>query len=106
MVPTLEKFNTLVDEYFIENHNIAFYEKQLDLKPKYLSKLSKKLNAPPPCQVLLQKQIEHSQSLLMNTTKSIKDIALEMNFEDPYYFSRVFKSKTGLAPSQYRKNHK
>ncbi|MEZ7498522.1 AraC family transcriptional regulator [Flavobacterium sp. Arc3] len=37
--------------------------------------------------------------------KTVKEIALEMNFQDPYYFSRVFKNKTGLSPTKYRQNH-
>lgn len=101
----LKKFNELINEHFIEEHSIVFYEKKLDLKPKYLSKLSKKLNMPPPCQVLLQKQVEHSKTLLLNTSKTIKEIAFEMNFQDQYYFSRIFKNKTGLPPSKYRKMH-
>lgn len=98
----IDKFNALVDEHFIKEHHISFYEKELDLKPKYLSKLSKKYNFPPPCQVLLQKQIIHSQDLLKNTNKNIKEIALEMNFKDEFYFSRIFKNKTGKTPTEYR----
>lgn len=100
----IEKFNALIDEHFIEEHHISFYEKKLDLKPKYLSKLSKKHNVPPPCQVLLEKQITHCQDLLLNTDKNIKEIALEMNFKDEFYFSRIFKSKTGKTPTEYRLN--
>ncbi|MEZ7506210.1 helix-turn-helix domain-containing protein [Flavobacterium sp. Arc2] len=101
----LQKFKILVDKHFIEEHDIAFYERELDVKPKYLSKLSKKMDIPPPCQLLLQRQIDHSESLLLNTKKTVKEIALEMNFQDPYYFSRVFKNKTGLSPTKYRQNH-
>ena len=103
---TIKKFNDLVDIYFKEEHNISFYEEKLGLKSKYLSKLSKKYNTAPPCQVLLQKQIEYSKQLLKNTQKTIKEIAIEMNFEDQYYFSKLFKNKTGLSPSDYRKTEK
>ncbi|GAA3626024.1 helix-turn-helix domain-containing protein [Flavivirga jejuensis] len=102
----LEKFKALVDKHFIEEHNISFYERQMKIKPKYLSKLSKKLNLAPPCQILLQKQIDHSQHLLLDTEKTVKEIAYEMNFQDPYYFSRVFKNKTGVSPTKYREINK
>ena len=100
----LDNFKKLVNKHFIEEHDIAFYENKLDLKPKYLSKLSKKNNEMPPCQILIQKQIDHSLALLRNTNKSVKEIAYEMNFKDPYYFSRIFKNKTGISPSQYRQS--
>ncbi|WP_298425506.1 helix-turn-helix transcriptional regulator [uncultured Kordia sp.] len=99
----IKKFNDLVDIYFKEEHNISFYEKKLDLKSKYLSKLSKKHNTAPPCQVLINKQIEFSKQLLKNTQKTIKEIAIEMNFEDQYYFSKLFKNKTGVSPSEFRR---
>ncbi|WP_405292266.1 helix-turn-helix domain-containing protein [Algibacter sp. Ld11] len=100
----LDKFKDLINEHFITEHDIAFYEKELGVKPKYLSKLSKKHNVSPPCQLLLQKQIEHSQHLLLTTSKTVKEIAFAMNFEDPYYFSRIFKNKTGISPTAYRQN--
>ncbi|KAA1247956.1 helix-turn-helix transcriptional regulator [Aquimarina sp. RZ0] len=102
----LEKFKALIEEHFMEEHDIAFYENKMKIKPKYLSKVSKKFNQPPPCQLLLQKQIDHSRHLLIHTEKTVKEIAYEMNFQDPYYFSRVFKKKTGVSPTQYREIHK
>lgn len=98
----LEKFNHLVKIHFKEEHDIAFYEKKLNLQPKYLSKLSKKLNVAPPCQVLIDQQISYSESLLLQTNKNVKEIAYELNFQDPYYFSRLFKKKKGISPSKYR----
>ncbi|OEJ98736.1 hypothetical protein A8C32_05940 [Flavivirga aquatica] len=100
----LEKFKDLIDKHFIDKHDIAFYEKELGVKPKYLSKLSKKHNASPPCQILLQKQIDHSKYLLEHTKKTVKEISYEMNFSDPYYFSKIFKSKAGMSPTKYRKS--
>jgi len=101
----LDKFKQLVDKHYIDEHHISFYENELNVQPKYLSKLSKKLAVIPPCQILLQKQISHCEELLKNTDKTIKEIAYEMNFEDPYYFSRLFKRKTGVSPSKYRKQN-
>ncbi|MNL31485.1 HTH-type transcriptional activator RhaR [compost metagenome] len=46
--------------------------------------------------------ILNSQILLVDSTKSISEISFEMNFEDPSYFTRIFKSFTGLTPSEYR----
>ena len=49
--------------------------------------------------------IAHAKILLCSTELQIKEIARELNFDDPYYFSRFFHARTGNTPSQYRKRH-
>ena len=55
-----------------------------------------------PLQYYLLLKIEKSKELLLNSTKSQKEIAYELGFESDYYFSRLFKQKTGLPPGQFR----
>lgn len=47
--------------------------------------------------------IAQAKILLCSTELQIKEIARELNFDDPYYFSRFFHARTGNTPSQYRK---
>ncbi|WP_417444134.1 AraC family transcriptional regulator [Joostella sp.] len=63
----------------------------------------KKQTGISPLQYFLLLKIEKSKELLVNTNKSQKEIAFELGFESDYYFSRLFKNKTGLTPSKYRK---
>ncbi|HZX73643.1 MAG TPA: helix-turn-helix transcriptional regulator, partial [Cyclobacteriaceae bacterium] len=55
-----------------------------------------------PGQYLLQLKIERAKMLLADPTKSIKTISYELNFESMFYFSKLFKEKTGLSPENYR----
>ncbi len=55
-----------------------------------------------PYKYFLQLRIHRAKHLLENPSLSIKEVAAIMNFENQYYFSRIFKSKTGCAPSQWR----
>jgi len=51
--------------------------------------------------------IEYAKQLMkinMPSTITIKQLAFMCGFEDPYYFSRVFKNSTGLSPVHYMKN--
>jgi AraC-like DNA-binding protein len=42
---------------------------------------------------------------LMNSTKTISEIAYALGFEDPSYFARYYKKQTGHAPSGLRRNN-
>tara|TARA_R110002096_G_C14658710_1_gene727356 strand:+ start:7751 stop:8629 length:879 start_codon:yes stop_codon:yes gene_type:complete len=55
-----------------------------------------------PLQYYLLLKIEKSKELLLNTKKTQKEIAFELGFESDYYFNRLFKRKTGLAPGKFR----
>ena len=48
-------------------------------------------------------RLNEAKHLLLTTTKSIEDIADLCGYSSANYFSLLFKSKTGLAPSNYRK---
>ena len=46
-----------------------------------------------------------AKQLLAQRQLSIKEVSQQLGFCDQYYFSRRFKAKTGVTPSNYRKNH-
>lgn len=46
--------------------------------------------------------IEKAKTELINTNKTISEIAFNLGFEYPQYFSRLFKNKTGKTPKEYR----
>ena len=50
----------------------------------------------------LQLKIQYACRLLTMTDWSVKDIAAELSFDDPYYFSRCFKKRMGVSPKHYR----
>ena len=51
------------------------------------------------------KKTETAKSLLVGTDMSVTDISLSLGFDDPLYFSRVFKRQTGISPREYRNKY-
>lgn len=49
-------------------------------------------------------KIEKAKNMLTASNCSISEIAEASGFDDPYYFSRLFKQKIGMTPSSYRKS--
>lgn len=56
----------------------------------------------PPHQYQLELRMEKAKFLLGRTHESVKQISDRLGFDSPYYFSRIFKKKTGKNPSQWR----
>lgn len=57
-------------------------------------------------QYFIQLKIRAAKTLLSNLAYNVSDIANYLGFDDPYYFSRLFKNKTGVSPRDYRKSLK
>ena len=55
-----------------------------------------------PMNYFLRLKIERACQLLNSTNMKINQIALKLGFEDPYYFSRLFKKTVGISPKGYR----
>lgn len=51
-------------------------------------------------------RIENACTILHENNRQIKDIAISVGFNDPLYFSKVFKEKTGVSPSEYTEYYK
>ncbi|MCC7523830.1 MAG: AraC family transcriptional regulator [Chitinophagaceae bacterium] len=76
---------------------------ELHVSYAWFRKAFKSYTGIAPHQYLLQLKIEKAKKLLANPSVSIKEIALSLNFESPFYFSKLFREKTGLSPDQFRK---
>lgn len=58
-----------------------------------------------PIQQFIHIKMQHACELLDSTDQAIKVIASEVGYQDPYYFSRIFKRTIGIAPQKYRDQH-
>jgi AraC-like DNA-binding protein len=52
-----------------------------------------------PYQYFIQLKIHRAKEILSSGGTSVKEVAFRLGFDDQYYFSRLFKKKTGVAPS-------
>jgi AraC family transcriptional regulator of arabinose operon len=70
------------------------------------SELFKQKTGYSPIQFFIRLKIQKSCEYLYFTNLNIKEICKEVGFDDPYYFSRMFKKQIGVSPSEYRKKKK
>jgi AraC-like DNA-binding protein len=98
----LREFRFLVENYFAKHHDVAFYASKLNKSPKTLSNLFSSLSDRTPIDIIHERIMVHARKQIYHTTKSIKEIAYDLGYEDIQTFSRFFKNKEGLSPIQYR----
>lgn len=81
---------------------VKYLADQVHLSPNYLSDLLKRetgMNAQDRIHYYL---IEEAKNLLLSSAQSVGELAFSLGFEYPQYFSRLFKTKTGMTPLEFR----
>jgi AraC-like DNA-binding protein len=82
------------------------FSKDNNIGYSYFRKMFKKYTGVPPVQYHLDLKILRAKEMLLYTDKSIKEISYDLGFQSIYYFSRIFKTKLGVSPSEIRKSVK
>lgn len=75
---------------------------QLHVTPRYLSDALKVETGATALENIHHYQIERAKNLLLGSDDSVSVIAYALGFEYPQYFSRLFKKKVGMTPTDYR----
>lgn len=83
--------------------SVSFLGKEMGMSPYYLSDLLKKETGRNTMEHIHFYIIDKAKSKLLGTNESVGEIAYGLGFEYPQHFAKVFKNKTGLSPSMYRK---
>ncbi len=105
----LQQFEKLLKDYFSQSTlietglpNVKYFASRLNLSPNYLSDLLSKFTGKTTQEHIHLELIDKAKSLLWGTNNSISEIAYGLGFEHPSHFTKIFKSKTGKSPSEYR----
>jgi AraC family transcriptional activator of pobA len=103
----LSRFEALLANYFGQHAEqplptVQHFAHALHVSPAYLSDMLRTLTGQNTQQHIHHALIEKAKQLLLSTSLTINETAFRLGFEYPQYFSRLFKSKTGLTPAAFR----
>jgi AraC-like DNA-binding protein len=105
----VEKFDRLLNDYFAQDTliesgipDVKYFASSLTLSANYLSDLLSKYTGKSTQEHIHLKLIEKAKSLLWSTEDPISQIAYDLGFEHPSHFTKLFKTKTGYSPKEYR----
>lgn len=92
-----------INENYMSDITLESVANEMCISSYYFSKLFKKQADINFIDYLTDIRIKNAKNKIRNTNKSIKQISKEVGYNDPNYFSRVFKKQTGYSPSKYKK---
>ncbi|WP_103865186.1 AraC family transcriptional regulator [Aquimarina sp. I32.4] len=104
-IDIIREYNFLVEKHFKDKHSVAEYADLLHKSPKTLSNVFSKFNSKTPLKYIQERILLEARRLLHYTEKPVKEIAYELGYDDIHSFSRFFKKKEGISPSQYKKQN-
>ncbi|MEL7193870.1 MAG: helix-turn-helix domain-containing protein [Bacteroidota bacterium] len=83
--------------------SIEYFSERIHLSANYLSDLLKKETGASTKEQVNNYIIDKAKTLLLSESVPIREIAFDLGFNYPHYFSRLFKRKTGMTPQEYRR---
>lgn len=95
-------FSQLASNAISENLSINDFANELNISVTKLNEICKEQYGENPKTIILEKKITEAKRLLYFTDLSVKEIAFKLGFEDSSYFSRIFKQKTNLSPTEFK----
>jgi AraC family transcriptional regulator, transcriptional activator of pobA len=97
------EFKHMVEKNFIHQREVQVYAEQLHITPKHLADTVKNITGKSPRELINDMLLLEAKVLLGSTSKTVTEIAHELNFEDQSHFSHFIKQRTGHSPLQLRK---
>ena len=100
----LQQFKKLINEHFIELHQVSDYARLLHITAGYLNDVVKQQSGKTAIEHIHERIVLEAQRKLFYTELSAKEIAYELGFEDAAYFNRFFKRLTEQTPATFRQS--
>ncbi|MBD5777932.1 AraC family transcriptional regulator [Pelagicoccus sp. NFK12] len=88
-----------------ESISLADLSREVGLSSTYFCRLFKKRMDQAPIDYFIRLKIQRACQYLDFSDMAVQEVAMALGYEDPYYFSRVFKRIMGVSPLQYRKGN-
>jgi AraC-like DNA-binding protein len=90
----------------IQQPSVKYFANKLNITPNYLSDTIRHHSGKSALTIIHDFIIEEAKNKLTNSNLTVSEISYQLGFEYSNYFSRLFKRKTNLSPSEYRKSVK
>ncbi len=103
-VEEIDKATMYFNEHYNEDIGIDEYAESIHVSVSWFIRAFKQCTGFTPMQYILSKRIYNAEVLLRDPSYNVTEVSQIVGYDNPLYFSRIFKKMKGLSPSEYRKN--
>lgn len=100
---TFKNFLRILEEYYREPKDVNFYAEKLFMTSRNLNLICQDVLHQSVSEIIENRRLTEAKNQLMSTDKTIAEIGYDIGFKEKTYFTHAFKRKTGITPSEFRK---
>lgn len=97
------RFRSLLESRYAEHWPVARYAEALHTSERTLNRLSHRIAECSAFELIQQRVVLEARRKLAYIVAPVSRLAYELGFEDPAYFCRFFRKRTGMTPSEFRR---
>ena len=99
------RFLALVEAHYLEHWPVAKYAQRLGTSTDRLNRVTQQHAGRSALALIHDRLLREACRRLVYLVAPVSKLAFELGFEDPAYFSRFFRRRTGMSPGEYRAGH-
>ncbi len=98
----VSRFESLVNQEYINHKTVSFYADKLAISIRQLSKITREVTGKSPLSMIHEVILNESKTFLSFSNLSTTEIAYALGYDEVAHFSRFFKRHTDISPSDFR----
>ncbi len=102
----IRRFKKLIEQHYRSGMSIKEYASLMGMSSAQLNNICRAKVGESALHIVHERVTLEAKRLLIYTAMTISEIAYELGFSDPAYFTRFFSKQVGAAPKQYRTRHR
>lgn len=99
---TFDSFLKILEFNYRRSENADFYAEKLNMSTRNLNLISQAVFGKSISDIIETRKLIEARNLLLNSGKSVSEIGYELGYNEKSYFTRVFRKRTGVTPTEYR----
>lgn len=99
---TFNSFLKILEFNYMRPEGADFYAEKLNMSTRNLNLISQSVFGKSITEIIETRKLIEARNLLLNSGKSVSEIGYDLGYNEKSYFTRVFRKKTGVTPTEYR----